>query len=130
MWIIEQRTPCLSLLAGVAAVAVAGLLHAQTDDPMLFCMGTSIRAGGKDWAYVLWEVNDGAPLPDPALSVHARPGGFTDPGTFTRVTVAQRQTDPATVAWLIARAESIGQSAADLAHLLDTVFADLALSPG
>lgn len=131
MWIIEQKTPCLSLLAGVvAAVAVAGLLHAQTDDPMLFCMGTSIRAGGKDWAYVLWEVNDGAPLPDPAISVHARPGGFNDPGTFTRVTVAQRQNDPATVAWLIARAESIGQSAADLAHLLDTVFADLALSPG
>jgi len=80
MWIIEQRTPCLSLLAGVAAVAVAGLLHAQTDDPMLFCMGTSIRAGGKDWAYVLWEVNDGAPLPDPADPSAVLPAAGDAPG--------------------------------------------------
>jgi hypothetical protein len=128
MWITDHtfRRLCLWLLTASLAVGAA---RAQTDDPMLFCMGTTVRLAGKDWAYVLWEVNAGATFPDEAIAVQARAGDFTAPGAFARITVAQRQSDPATVAWLIGRAEAIGQTAADLASLIDTVFADLALDP-
>lgn len=115
------------LLLALLLAAAAG--PAQTDDPMLFCMATTVRLAGKDWAYVLWDVSAGAALPDEALAVHARAGGFTTGGTFTRIMVAQRQRDPAAIAWLIGRAEALGQTAADLSELIDTVFADLALAP-
>jgi hypothetical protein len=113
----------------LALLLAAGSGRAQTDDPMLFGMSTAVRLAGKDWAYVLWESNAGASLPDEAVAVYARAGGFTAGGTFSRVSVAQRQRDPAAIAWLIGRAEAIGQTAADLSDLLDTVFADLALAP-
>lgn len=126
---LRNRPPCRATLALLAAWLAAGAVLAQTDDPMLFCMATPVRLAGKDWAYVLWDVSAGAALPDEAFAVHARAGGFTAGGSFTRLMVAQRQRDPAAIAWLIARAEAIGQTAADLSDLLETVFADLALAP-
>ncbi len=113
----------------LALLLSAGAGRAQTDDPMLFGMATTVRLAGKDWAYVLWDVNAGAAMPDEAIAVFARAGDFSAAGTFTRVTIAQRQRDPAAIAWLISRAEAIGQTAADLSDLIDTVFADLALAP-
>lgn len=126
---LRSRPPYRAAIALLAVWLAAGVGRAQTDDPMLFCMATPVRLATKDWAYVLWDVSAGAALPDEAFAVYARAGGFTSAGTFTRVTVAQRQRDPAAIAWLIDRAEAIGQTAADLSELIDTVFADLSLAP-
>lgn len=124
------RRPFRRAASALAALLACGLtaLGAQTDDPMLFCMGTSVRLAEKDWAYVLWDVTEGAAFPDVALAVYARAGGFADGGTFSRAMIAQRQTDPAAVAWVIDRAEAIGQTAADLSNLIDSVFSELALA--
>ncbi len=127
--ITRGRHPCRIAGLLLSLLLAAGPGSAQTDDPMLFCMATTVRLANKDWAYVLWDVSAGAALPDEAFAIHARAGAPSAGGTFARVMVAQRQRDPAAIAWLIARAEAIGQTAADLSELLDTVFADLALAP-
>ena len=124
----NKLTKCTFAAAILIMVSLGNIL-AQTDDPMLFTMGTTASNHLGHSAYILWDRNENAPPPDEALAVYMRAGDLNATGTFTLKGVVQRQTDPRTIRLLINKAATIGQTEADLAQVIDVMFADLALDP-
>ena len=112
-------------LIALASIGISQLsLRAQdTFDKMVYCVGTTARAGAEHWAYVLFQPVQLDLLDGKAVAVYQQNGGT---GAFQlKSVISGPQTDPSVIKPLLARSERLGQNLAELNGAVNTMFQDL-----
>ncbi|HUL51034.1 MAG TPA: hypothetical protein VLU94_00475, partial [Candidatus Nitrosotalea sp.] len=108
---------CFSLFAGLTTFAQQGL------NDMVFTVGTTqTDAGGRPWAYLLWQGTKPELTSGKQFAIYAKSGDASSPALYTRKAIIFLQPDPLVIQTLLNRAVNLGESLPDLDDHINALF--------
>lgn len=118
------------LLGAAAALLLAVPATAQVLPDTLFTVGTTWRdAQNRDWSYLSLQPADPLQLQARKLAIYGKSGDANSNQPYERRAILAVQTDPAILAALLKRAESLGDPVIELSGRLDELFGELVPAP-
>lgn len=118
------------IIAILYLVLGAGLLQAQTTEPLIYTVGKVFPAGGQHYAYILWQPGDPATTFGKEFAVYRKDGDSNSTIPYTLLGRTKLQSGPGAMQALLKLGGKFDANASSVADRINTLYAESISKPG